>query len=58
MKHNGGKKKPKAKVIREKRPTARAPKRPPMVPCLPLGKRDEGNDLTGIALPVDGGKPL
>jgi hypothetical protein len=32
MKQNGGKKKPKAKVIREKRPTARPAKRPPMVP--------------------------
>jgi len=32
MKHNGRKKKPKAKVIREKRLAARPAKRPPMVP--------------------------
>ena len=32
MKQNGGKKKPKTKVIREKRPTAKPAKRPPMVP--------------------------
>jgi len=32
MKHNAGKKKPKAKVIREKRPTVRPAKRTPMVP--------------------------
>jgi hypothetical protein len=32
MKQHGGKKKPKAKVIREKRPTAKPIKRPPMVP--------------------------
>jgi hypothetical protein len=32
MKHNGGKKKPKTKVIREKRPTAGPAKRPPMAP--------------------------
>ena len=32
MKQNGGRKKPKAKVIREKRPAARPAKRPTMVP--------------------------
>jgi hypothetical protein len=32
MKQNGEKKKPKAKVIREKRPIAKSAKRQPMVP--------------------------
>jgi len=37
MKGNGRKKKPKGKVIPEKRSVAKPAKRPPMVPCLPLG---------------------